>query len=211
MLRNHQGEWYDPFTKARADAAKAQGKPEKTADEFGRTPQDYTRTRQAVAKTVDAAIKDGTAKPEERAKRIEAGMAELGFKGSLADHFPRPVQPNPFSITAPKTDVQRRFTQEWGMRMTQIRQSALPPEKKKMAEAAWQQQRGLTERYGVGAAPPEVQAEIAKLDALVSNLLGVSGGGGNGPTPAPAAAPDGQSFFDRALEGSADAAMGMIG
>jgi hypothetical protein len=190
MLMNHQGEWYDPFTKARADAAKAQGKPEKTADEFGRTPQDYTRTRQAVAKTVDAAIKDGTAKPEERAKRIEAGMAELGFKGSLADHFPKPPTPQPpFQWDSPKTPEQKAAKQSFAVTVGTINaRDDIPPPQKRQAITILTQARNLLAAYGsVQQMPEQLQQQYTMYGNMVKQIMGQPQAGG--PPQQPPARP----------------------
>jgi hypothetical protein len=194
MLMNHQGEWYDPFTKARADAAKAQGKPEKVADEQGRTPQDYMKAQQYAFKTADSQIKDGTLKPEQRAAKIAEVMKEMGYKPSLSDHFAKPAKPNPFSITAPQTQPQQDFVRNWGMQLTAVRQSSLPPEQKQLAIGALQQVREITERYGIGAVPPAQQAEADKLNTMVENILREARGESSATPPPP---PPGRSFLQR--------------
>lgn len=159
MLMNHQGEWYDPFTKARADAAKSQSG--KTFDSYGLTPHEAAQQFHEVSKAVDAAVKDGGIKPEDRDAEIEKRLSAL--QNHLAKRFPPPVDPQARAAEATKrAEIGTTQTEQ----MIDSRRDLSDPQKQK-ARSIVAEMRAFPR-----VMTPAARQRFLQLDAELAGIIG---------------------------------------
>ena len=140
---------------------KSQAGAGKTFDSYGLTPHEAAQQFHEVSKAVDAAVKDGGIKPEDRDAEIEKRLSAL--QNHLAKRFPPPVDPQARAAEATKrAEIGTAQTEQ----MIDGRRDLSEPQKQK-ARAIVAEMRAFPR-----VMTPAARQRFLQLDAELAGIIG---------------------------------------